>query len=149
MTTLRFNSVTSGVLALIFWMISSPLAAAPQPTCDVPLRDIVKVQNFPLAYVCASQQLGLAPQNIDALLVLARAAQELGQFALADSLAQKARGYNLNTGQRFAAHLISGMAQANQSKLLTAKISLYRASDFARAEPEHLLISFNRLLECF
>ena len=141
MASLRSNSVTLVIVVLITLALgSASSSAATEPACDAPLRDIVKVQNFPVAYICAKQRLALDPDNIDAMLVLARAAQELGQFELADTLAQKARGYQLNTGQKFAAYLISGIAQANQSKFLSAKVLLYRASDFARAEPERRLI---------
>ena len=141
MASLRSNSVTLVIVVLITLALgSASSSAATEPACDAPLRDIVKVQNFPVAYICAEQQLALDPDNIDAMLVLARAAQELGQFELADTLSQKARGYGLNTGQKFAAYLISGIAQANQSKFLSAKVLLYRASDFARAEPERRLI---------
>ena len=85
---------------------------AADPNCDFALRDIVEAREFHLAYYCAEQQLTADPENIDAMLVLARAAQELGQMERADELAKTARTYPLTTGQRFAAYLISGMAQA-------------------------------------
>lgn len=104
--------------------------------CDTSLRGLVEVQNFPFAFYCAEQQFTKNPDDMDALLVMARAAQEMGRVALADTLATQARSHTLTTSQRFAAYLISGISQARQSKLISAKLLLYRASDFARAEPE-------------
>ena len=75
---------------ILFYLLPS-LATAQSPDCDIPLRDIVQVQNFRLAYYCAEQQLAEDPENIDAMLVLARAAQELGQAEYADELAKTAR----------------------------------------------------------
>jgi hypothetical protein len=124
---------------LILFSLPSVLAAG-EPDCDFALRDIVQAREFRLAYYCAEQQLASDPDNIDAMLVLARAAQELGQMERADELAKAARTYPLTTGQRFAAFLISGMAQASQQNLTSAKILLYRASDFARLEPEHEIV---------
>ena len=124
---------------LVLFDLSSVMAAI-EPSCDFELREIVQAREFRLAYYCAEQQLASDPENIDAMLVLARAAQELGQMERADELAKAARSYPLTTGQRFAAYLISGMAQASQQKLTSAKILLYRASDFARLEPEHEIV---------
>ena len=87
---------------------------AEEPDCSIPLRVLVQSHNFPLAYYCAEQQWSLDPENLDALLVMARAAQELGQMELADKLAKEARTHELSTAQRFAAYLISGIAQAKK-----------------------------------
>ena len=84
---------------------------ASKPDCNVTLRLLVQSHNFPLAYYCAEQQFSRNPEDLDAMLVMARAAQELGQMELANQLATDARTYDLTTAQRFAAYLISGMAQ--------------------------------------
>lgn len=129
------------VCAIVLIRSVQPIQSATvESDCDTPLRNIVQVQNFRLAYFCAEQQLASDPENTNAMLVLARAAQELGQMERADELAKTARTYALTTGQRFAAYLISGVAQASQQNLTSAKILLYRASDFARLEPEHEII---------
>lgn len=121
----------------VFALFGVPaIAVAVEPDCDISLRELVRAQEFRLAYICSEEELVRDPTNINAMLVLARAALELGQTSRADALAKAARTYDLTTGQRFAAYLISGMAQASQQNLTTAKILLYRASDFARAEPE-------------
>ena len=115
-------------------LLATPATA--ENICDTPLREIVQARDFQYAYYCAEIQFAANPQDADALLVMARAAQELGQMERANELAKNARALNLSTGQKFAAYLISGMAQASQQNLTAAKVLLYRASDFARLEPE-------------
>jgi len=137
--SLLFKHTRTFFAVLVLFSLPSVLVAA-EPDCDFALRDMVQAREFRLAYYCAEQQLASDPDNIDAMLVLARAAQELGQMERADELAKTARTYDLTTGQRFAAYLISGMAQASQQNLTSAKILIYRASDFARLEPEHEII---------
>ena len=121
--------------------------ATAETTCEAPLREIVQARDFQYAYYCAEIQFDANPRDADAILVMARAAQELGQMERADELAKKARTLNLSTGQKFAAYLISGMAQASQQNFTTAKVLLYRASDFARLEPETRVVrqALNRL----
>ncbi len=136
----RFNH--SYFLALVLLALAAALITLPSvarsanPECDTSLRRLIQTHNFPLAFHCAEQRFANNPDDMDALLVMARAAQELGRVELADELATQARTRELTTAQRFAAYLISGISQARQSNLTTAKILLYRASDFARAEPE-------------
>ena len=104
--------------------------------CDTSLRWLIQSHDFPQAFRCAEQQFTNNPEDMDALLVMARAAQELGRVELADNLAKEARNRTLTTGQRFAAYLISGISQAQQMHFVTAKALLYRASDFAQADAE-------------
>ncbi len=134
----RFNHTWFHALVwlMLVFAVAPSVGRAATPECETSLRALVQAQNFPLAFHCAEQQFADDPDNMDALLVMARAAQELGRVELAGNLAAQARANPLTKSQRFAAYLISGVAQARQSNLIRAKILLYRASDFAQAEPE-------------
>ncbi|OUS07249.1 hypothetical protein A9Q96_08110 [Rhodobacterales bacterium 52_120_T64] len=131
----RFHAVLLLALSAALMSIPSMVRSA-DVRCEPSLRRLVQLHNFPLAFYCAEQVFADNPDDMDALLVMARAAQELGRAALADNLASQARKQTLTTAQRFAAYLISGISNARQSKLITAKVLLYRASDFAQSEPE-------------
>ena len=125
------------VLAFMSAFLALPtVVRSATPECDSTLRRLIQSHDFPLAYHCAEQRFADNPDDMDALLVMARSAQEMGQLKLADELATQARAHTLTTAQRFAAYLISGISQAGQSNFITAKVLLYRASDFARAKPE-------------
>ena len=131
----HFRAFVLLVFAVVLSILPSTSRSA-APECDTSLRGLIQSHDFPLAFHCAELRFADDPEDMDALLVMARAAQELGQAELAGVLATQARTHTLTTAQSFAAYLISGISQARQENLITAKILLYRASDFARAEAE-------------
>ena len=99
--------------------------------CDLSLRVLVEMQDFGAAYECGLQVVESEPRNADALLVVARAAQETGRPEVAVEYVRRARLLPLDRAQEFAARLIGGMAEAALGNTLVARVQLRRASDFA------------------
>lgn len=99
--------------------------------CNRPLGDIVAVRDFSLAYFCAAERMQIDPEDTEALLVFARAAQELGQWEIALDYAKRARALGIDGGDLFASYLISGMAEAGRGHMLAARLNLRRGGDFA------------------
>lgn len=121
---------------VVFAALFPVTSAAETVECDSDLADIIRVHDFGLAYYCSELHLNDNPDDVEALLVAARAAQELGQADLALELATRARQLQLNDSQQFAALLISGMAAAGNDDALMAKIFLRRSANLAQNEIE-------------
>lgn len=111
-------------------------AAHAAAECDAPLADIIRVHDFGLAYYCSELRLKDHPEDVDALLVAARAAQELGQLDIALELSQKSRQYPLTKSQKFASYLISGIAAAGNGDALTSKLFLRRSANLVQNDVE-------------
>ena len=102
---------------------------------------MILLQDFGRAFFCAGERLEQNPNDTEAQLIFARAAQETGQFEIAVSFADRARQYQISKADRFASHLISGMARAGQGKYISANLDLRRGSDFAVSAVEKNIIN--------
>ena len=137
---LQLNKLLSICVILpILWSVPV-LAQQQQGLCEGHLRDYVRVGDFRSAYACASRVLEIDSQNAEAQLVLARAAQELGQHDVAASFARTARQLPLTRSETYASFLISGLAEANRGNSILAKYYLRRAANVARNQSELALI---------
>lgn len=130
--------------ALIFSLLAWPMIATPSRAddgfCQIPLVEMILMQDFGRAFFCAGERLELNPNDTEARLIFARAAQETGQFEIAVSFANRARQYQISKADRFASYLISGLARAGQGKFISANLDLRRGSDFAVSEVEKKII---------
>jgi len=115
--------------------------ASETAVCAPELRDIILTRDFGLAYFCAAERLESNPADVEAQLIFARAAQEIGQWDVAMDYADRARQTSLSTSDRFASYLISGMAAAGQGAFLKAKLHLHRGVDLAQTEAEERIIA--------
>lgn len=123
-------------LLIIITMSAFPIAATAAEECDLPLADIVRARDFGLAYYCSELRLNEDQADVVAMLVAARAAQELGQLDIALDLARRSRQFPLTRSQRFASFLISGVAAAGEGDSLTSKILLRRGANLAQNDVE-------------
>lgn len=128
-------------LIVVTFLGGSPVQASESAVCAPALRDIILTRDFGLAYFCAAERLEVNPADVEAQLIFARAAQEIGQWDVAMDYAGRARQTSLSTSDRFASYLISGMAAAGQGAFLRAKLHLRRGVDLAQTEAEEQIIA--------
>ena len=138
--TIKF--ISFGIYCLLFLLLFSARSIANQTSidCGQQLGDFVRVSDFNSAYICASKILETDPSNVEAQLVFARAAQELGQNDIAAEYAQSARKLPLNRIETYASFLISGLAETNRGNTVIAQYYLRRAANVARNQSELALI---------
>lgn len=128
------------LFGLFLWPMNTNPSRAADDICQIPLVEIILLQDFGRAFFCAGERLVEDPNDTEAQLMFARAAQETGQFEIAVSFADRARQQQLTKADKFASYLISGMARAGQGKFISANLDLRRGSDFAISDVEKKII---------
>lgn len=129
------------LICLVLFPVNTAQSQEIDDACQIPLVEIILLQDFGRAFFCAGEQLQQNPNDIQAQLIFARAAQETGQFDVAISFANLAREHQLSEADRFASYLISGMAHAGQGNFISANLDLRRGSDFANTEIEKKIVT--------